>query len=127
MNCCASFPEDSVTSFALKAGIRAAGRLIEVQRVVTVVIGSAVRGPTLSSRSAKRFRQIVPARTSRCSSIVRGSVEDTLDALLEAEADRLVGAARYERTEARRDTRAGSYERKLQRTTGEVKLKVPQH
>lgn len=126
MNCCASFPEDSVTSFALKAGIRAAGRLIEVQRVVTVVIGSAVRGPALSSRSAKRFRQIVPARTSRCS-IVRGSVEDTLDALLEAEADRLVGAARYERTEARRDTRAGSYERKLQRTTGEVKLKVPQH
>ncbi|MCG8598114.1 MAG: transposase [Kiloniellales bacterium] len=81
----------------------------------------------MSSRSAKRFRQIVPARTSRCSSIVRGSVEDTLDALLEAEADRLVGAARYERTEARRDTRAGSYERKLQRTTGEVKLKVPQH
>lgn len=57
--------------------------------------------------------------------IVRGSVEDTLNALLEAEADRLVGAARYERTEARRDTRAGSYERKLQTTAGEVKLKVP--
>jgi putative transposase len=45
--------------------------------------------------------------------IVRGSVEETLNALLEAEADRLCNAERYERTEARRDTRAGSYERKL--------------
>ncbi len=57
--------------------------------------------------------------------IVRGSVEETLNALLEAEADRLVGAGRYERTEARRDTRAGSYERKLQTRAGEVRLKVP--
>ena len=32
--------------------------------------------------------------------IVRGSVEATLNALLEAEADRLCGAERYERTEA---------------------------
>jgi transposase-like protein len=36
--------------------------------------------------------------------IVRGSVEDTLNALLEAEAERLVGAGRHERTEARRAT-----------------------
>ena len=36
---------------------------------------------------------------------------------------RLVGASRYERTEARRGTRAGSYERKLYTITGEVKLK----
>ena len=45
--------------------------------------------------------------------IVRGSVEETLNALLDAEADRLCNAGRYERTEARRDTRAGSYDRKL--------------
>jgi putative transposase len=57
--------------------------------------------------------------------LVRGSVEDTLNALLDAEADQLCNAARYERTEARRDTRAGSYERKLQTKAGEVKLKVP--
>jgi hypothetical protein len=41
-------------------------------------------------------------------------VEETLNALLEAEADRLCNAQRYERSEARRDTRAGHYERKLQ-------------
>jgi Transposase, Mutator family len=45
--------------------------------------------------------------------IVRGSVEETLNALLEAEADWLCNAQRYERSEARRDTRAGHYERRL--------------
>ena len=46
--------------------------------------------------------------------VVRGSVEETLNGLLEAEADRLCNAQRYERSEARRDTRAGHYERRLQ-------------
>ena len=45
--------------------------------------------------------------------VVRGSVEETLNALLDAEADRLCNAERYERSEARRDRRAGHYERKL--------------
>ena len=57
--------------------------------------------------------------------IVRGSVEETLNALLEAESDRLCNAGRYERSEARRDLRAGSYERKLGTRAGEVRLKVP--
>lgn len=57
--------------------------------------------------------------------IVRGSVQETLNGLLDAEADRLCNAKRYERTEARRDTRAGSYDRTLHTTAGEVKLKVP--
>ena len=43
----------------------------------------------------------------------------------EAEADRLCNAQRYERSEARRDTRAGHYERRLQTRAGEVRLKVP--
>src|SRR5262249_36018596 len=57
--------------------------------------------------------------------VVRGSVEETLNVLLEAEADRLCNAQRYERSEARRDTRAGHYKRKLQTKAGEVRLKVP--
>ena len=57
--------------------------------------------------------------------VVRGSVEETLNALLDAEADRLCNAQRYERSEARRDTRAGHYERNLQTKAGEVRLKVP--
>jgi transposase-like protein len=57
--------------------------------------------------------------------IVRGTVEDTLNALLDAEADRLCNARRYERTEARRDLRAGTYRRKLHTRAGEVSLRVP--
>jgi len=59
------------------------------------------------------------------SEMVRSSVEETLNALLDAEADRLCRAKRYERTEARQDTRAGSYQRELHTKAGEVTLKVP--
>lgn len=59
------------------------------------------------------------------SEMVRSSVEETLNALLDAEADRLCQARRYERTEARQDTRAGSYQRDLHTKAGEVSLKVP--
>ena len=57
--------------------------------------------------------------------MVRGAVEETLNALLDAEADELCGAGRYERSAERVDTRAGSYDRMLQTKAGEVKLKVP--
>ena len=57
--------------------------------------------------------------------MVRNSVEDTLNALLDAEADRLCGAKRYEHSADRKDTRAGSYKRKLHTKAGEVELKVP--
>ena len=57
--------------------------------------------------------------------VVRSSVEETLNALLDAEADRLVGADRYERSEGRKDYRSGHYERKLHTKAGEVTLKVP--
>jgi len=52
-------------------------------------------------------------------------VEETLNAMLDAEADRQCNARRYERTEGRQDTRAGHYERKLHTRAGEVTLKVP--
>ena len=57
--------------------------------------------------------------------MVRGTVEEALNAMLDAEADALCGAARYERSKDRQDTRAGSYERSLHTRAGDVKLKVP--
>jgi transposase-like protein len=57
--------------------------------------------------------------------MVRGTVEEALNAMLDAEADALCGAARYERSEGRKDTRAGSYERSLHTKAGDVKLRVP--
>ena len=57
--------------------------------------------------------------------IVRGSVEETLNAMLQKEADELCQARRYERKAERASTRAGSYERKLETKAGEVTLRMP--
>ncbi|MDY3970199.1 MAG: IS256 family transposase [Atopobiaceae bacterium] len=57
--------------------------------------------------------------------LVRQTVEDTLNGLLEEEADDLVGAERYERTADREAYRAGHYDRRLATTSGEVTLHMP--
>ena len=57
--------------------------------------------------------------------VVRSTVEETLNAMLDAEADRLCCAEQYERTEARKGTRAGSYQQQLDTKAGEVTLKAP--
>ena len=59
------------------------------------------------------------------SEVVRQSVEETLNGLLDAEADTLCQARRYERNADRASTRAGHYERNLQTKAGTVQLKVP--
>lgn len=57
--------------------------------------------------------------------LVRKTVEDTLNGLLEAEADELVGAERYERTAEREAYRAGHYDRGLTTSSGEVTIHMP--
>lgn len=56
--------------------------------------------------------------------LVRGSVEETLNELLEAEAEKLTQAARYERNEQRQDDRSSYYNRNTT-TSGDVTLQVP--
>jgi putative transposase len=57
--------------------------------------------------------------------MVRSTVEETLNAMLDAEADHLCHAHRYEHTDARTDQRAGHYKRTLHTKAGEVALKIP--
>src|SRR4051812_48653636 len=57
--------------------------------------------------------------------LVRDSVEQTLNALLDAEADQMCGAKRYQRSPDRQDTRAGHYTRQLHTKAGKVALNVP--
>ena len=57
--------------------------------------------------------------------LVRKTVQETLNALLDEEADEMVGAERYERTAGREAYRSGHYRRKLVTTSGEVVLDVP--
>src|SRR5258708_10610879 len=56
---------------------------------------------------------------------VRSTVEETLNGMLDAEADRFCRAERYERTGGRRDMRRVFYQGQLQMHAGEVTLKVP--
>ena len=53
--------------------------------------------------------------------MVRGTVEETLNALLEAEAEGMCNAQRYERSPDRID----HYTRKLHTKAGEVEVKIP--
>ncbi len=62
---------------------------------------------------------------SHVSEVVRKSVEETLNGLLDAEADALCQAHKYERTAERVSTRAGHYERDFQTTSGNVRLRMP--
>lgn len=57
--------------------------------------------------------------------LVRRTVEETLNGLLEEEADDLVGAERYERTAEREAYRAGHYDRSLTTSSGEVTIHMP--
>jgi putative transposase len=83
----------------------------------------------MESTGAKPMGQVIQIDEAKIrdhlGEMVRGTVEEALNAMLDAEADRLCGAGRYERSEARRDTRAGHYERALETRAGEVSLKVP--
>lgn len=57
--------------------------------------------------------------------LVRGSVGETLNELLEKEAESLTQAARYERNETRQGYRSGHYDRNLTTTSGDVTLHMP--
>ena len=57
--------------------------------------------------------------------LVKNSVEETLNALLDHEADELVKAERYKRTGDRQGYRSGHYDRNFTTTSGEVTLHVP--
>ncbi|MDD7363934.1 MAG: transposase, partial [Olsenella sp.] len=57
--------------------------------------------------------------------LVRKTVQDTLNALLEQEVEEMVGAERYERTAGREAYRSGHYKRKLVTTSGQIELDVP--
>lgn len=89
--------------------------------------GTAEEGPAAEAKSGLASALTVDTEKVRghLDEVVRSTVEQTLNQLLDEEADRVAGAGRYERSEERVDTRAGSYRRKLQTKAGEVELTVP--
>jgi len=57
--------------------------------------------------------------------LITEKMTQILNAMLDAEADEIANAARYERTGERKAYRAGHYERKLTAKAGRLELKVP--
>lgn len=57
--------------------------------------------------------KIVQLNEEAIKELVRGSVEETFNGLLEEEAQKLTQAARYERSEERQGYRSGHYSRNL--------------
>ena len=82
-----------------------------------------------STQGPEDLSQIIKIDEAKVSShlgdLVRRTVEETLNGMLDAEAQEMCQAGRYERSEARQNSRAGFYQRKLQTQAGEVKLNVP--
>jgi putative transposase len=81
------------------------------------------------SGSGENFEGVIRIEEGKIRShvdqVVRETVEQTLNGLLQAEADELCGAKRYARSPERLDTRAGHYDRRLHTQAGEVTLSVP--
>lgn len=53
--------------------------------------------------------------------------QECLNSILQAESSQQLGASRYERTDARTDSRNGVRERTLQTRIGRITLQVPRH
>lgn len=81
------------------------------------------------SGSGENFEGVIRIEEGKIRShvdqVVRETVEQTLNGLLQAEADELCGAKRYARSPERLDTRAGQSDRQLHTQAGEVTLSVP--
>src|SRR5262245_36356024 len=87
---------------------------------------TTTKGPDAPALTRLPIVQVDQARIEEhLDGVVRRTVEETLNALLDAEADELCGAKKYQRSPDRVDTRAGHYPRKLHTKAGEVELKVP--
>ena len=59
------------------------------------------------------------------SELVRTTVQQVINSMLDEEANELVGAERYERTADREAYRSGHYKRKFTTTSGEIELEIP--
>ena len=83
----------------------------------------------ISAETAKNLSNVIKINEDQfkdhLGKMVRSTVEETLNDMLDAEADQLCNAQRYERTEARTGGRSGHYKRKLHTTSGKVELKIP--
>jgi len=84
---------------------------------------------TTDSKSTKKQAKITQIDedviNKKLDTMVKSTVEEMINGMLDPEADVLCNADRYERNPERSDYRSGHYNRKLHTTAGEVNVKVP--
>mgnify|MGYP001355362927 CR=1 FL=1 len=82
-----------------------------------------------SAQSVKDLSNIIKINEAQIQDhlgeMVRLTVEETLNAMLDAEADELCNAKRYERNTRRTNGRAGHYPRSFHTKAGEIELQIP--
>jgi transposase-like protein len=79
-----------------------------------------------STASGDKIVQIDESKIhSHLDRLVRSTIDETINNLLDSEAEQLCNAGRYERSDKRQDYRAGHYSRKLHTKAGEVEVKMP--
>ena len=84
---------------------------------------------TDSAQSDKNLSNVIKINEAQIQEhlgqMVRSTVEETLNAMLDAEADQLCNAQKYERSDKRANGRAGHYQRNFHTKAGDVQLNIP--
>ena len=82
-----------------------------------------------SAQSDKNLNNVIKINEAQIQEhlgqMVRSTVEETLNAMLDAEADQLCNAQKYERSDKRANGRAGHYQRNFHTKAGDVQLNIP--
>ena len=82
-----------------------------------------------SAQSDKNLNNVIKINETKIQEhlgqMVRSTVEETLNAMLDAEADQLCNAQKYERSDKRANGRAGHYQRNFHTKAGDVQLNIP--
>src|SRR5690606_6918741 len=82
--------------------------------------------PTMTKDQGKPAVAFIKEVLSQDHDMLREMVREAMQALLEAEMDEMIGAAKSERTPARLGYRSGYYSRTLVTRVGKLELRVPQ-
>src|SRR5690606_6467544 len=95
-------------------------------RLVMFEVTDPLRSPTMTKDQGKPAVAAIKEVLSEDHDMLREMVREAMQALLEAEMDEMIGAAKSERTPARLGYRSGYYSRTLVTRVGKLELRVPQ-
>jgi putative transposase len=106
-----------------RRGFLGVGAIGEIFGVYRQVLTEGVPPMVLSESAVSELLDVL--RTGQAVDLIRESVRMVLQELIETEAADVIGAARYERTDARTNERNGSRPRMFSTQAGDIDLRIP--